>query len=516
MDTPPRLILAGLSGGAGKTIISLGLCRALTDIGLRVQPFKKGPDYIDAAWLGLAARRETSNLDPFMMPSDALVRLFLRESATADMALIEGNRGLFDGKDTSGSCSTAELAKLLQTPVVLIINCTKMTRTAAALVLGCRTFEPNLRLAGVILNRTAGPRHKNILRDCIEQYTDVPVVGILPKIKPDPIPERHMGLVSNQECAEAEATLSNLATIARDCLDIEAIRKIAASASDMPLSDRARGGLRECCFMPPPFTKDDARCQPSERRPQSESQVVLSAREDSRHGKTEIASTTKDAVRIGVVRDAALWFYYRENLEELRRNGAELVELSLLTPTPWPEIHGLYLGGGFPETQAEQLARNETTRAVVYRLAGQSLPIYAECGGFMYLGQSLICRETVYPMAGVFPVQTMLCVKPQGHGYTVAKVVHPNPFHAVGLEFTGHEFHYSKCVTPLPPEMSFALEMQRGCGIDQNRDGLVFRNTFACYTHLHALGVPTWAANFVIAARQYRDKNPENDQTRLT
>ena len=514
MNTPPRLILAGLSGGAGKTIISLGLCRALTDIGLRVQPFKKGPDYIDAAWLGLAARRETSNLDPFMMPSNSLVRLFLRESASADMALIEGNRGLFDGKDTSGSCSTAELAKLLQTPVVLIINCTKMTRTAAALVLGCRTFEPNLRLAGVILNRTAGPRHKTILRQCIEQYTDVPVVGILPKIKPDPIPERHMGLVSDQECAEAEAILSNLATIARDCLDIETIRKIAASASDTPLSDTAQGGLRECCFTTGTLAKHEARSQPAEQ-PQSESQALLSAREDSRHEEIAFPPTTKGTVRIGVVRDAALWFYYRENLEELRRNGAELVELSLLTATPWPEIHGLYLGGGFPETQAEQLARNETIRAEVYRLAGQGLPIYAECGGFMYLGQSLICRETVYPMAGVFPVQTMLCAKPQGHGYTVAKVVHPNPFHAVGLEFTGHEFHYSKCVTPLPPEMSFALEMQRGSGIDQNRDGLVFRNTFACYTHLHALGVPTWAANFVTAARRYRDKSHGNDQTRL-
>jgi cobyrinic acid a,c-diamide synthase len=509
VNTPPRLILAGLSGGAGKTIISLGLSRALTDHGLRIQPFKKGPDYIDAAWLGLAARRETSNLDPFMMPGDSLVRLFLRESASADMALIEGNRGLFDGKDTSGSCSTAELARLLQTPVVLIVNCTKMTRTVAALVLGCRTFEPNLRIAGVILNRTAGSRHRTILRQCIEQYTDVPVVGILPKIKPDPIPERHMGLVSDQECTEAEATLVNLAIIARDCLEIDAIRKIATSASDVSLSDPAQG-RQDCCFTAVLCSKDGTKSPPAA---QHDNITTQSAPEASRHGDAHLPSTTKDTVRIGVVRDAALWFYYRENLEELRRNGAELVELSLLTPTPWPEIHGLYLGGGFPETQAEQLARNETTRNVVYRLAGKGLPIYAECGGFMYLGQSLICRETVYPMAGVFPVQTMLCAKPQGHGYTVAKVVHPNPFHAVGLEFTGHEFHYSKCVTPLPPEMSFALEMQRGSGIDQNRDGLVFRNTFACYTHLHTLGVPTWAVNFVAAARRYQKNGPENDQT---
>nr|WP_244148841.1 cobyrinate a,c-diamide synthase [Desulfonatronum thioautotrophicum] len=509
--SPARLILAGLSGGAGKTIISLGLCRALIDLGLQVKPFKKGPDYIDAAWLGLAARRETSNLDPFMMPHEALVQLFLRESASVDLALIEGNRGLFDGKDTSGSCSTAELAKRLHAPVVLIINCTKMTRTVAALVLGCRNFEPNLNLAGVILNRTAGPRHKTILRQCIEQYTDVPVVGILPKIKPDPIPERHMGLVSDQECTEAEAILNHLATIARECLDMQALRTIAEQATSTPLSDGLLGELQDCCLKvdscgaanPVPLT--------AKRRVKPYSQPALNVCQPSGRHSRHPVSALESPVRIGVVRDAALWFYYRENLAELRKHGAELVELSLLAPSLWPEIHGLYLGGGFPETQAEQLAQNETTRAMVHRLARQGLPIYAECGGFMYLGQSLICRETVYPMAGVFPVQTMLCAKPQGHGYTVAKVVQPNPFHPVGLEFTGHEFHYSRCVSPLPLEMSYALEMQRGSGIDQNRDGLIFRNTFACYTHLHALGVPTWAENFVVAARRFLEVGPEGD-----
>lgn len=514
MDNPARLILAGLSGGAGKTILSLGLCRALVDLGLQVKPFKKGPDYIDAAWLSLAARRETSNLDPFMMPHEALVQLFLRESASVDFALIEGNRGLFDGKDTSGSCSTAELAKRLRAPVVLIINCTKMTRTVAALVLGCRTFEPKLNLAGVILNRTAGTRHKTILRQCIEQYTDVPVVGILPKIKPDPIPERHMGLVSDQECAEAEATLSHLATIARECLDIQALRTIAARATTTPLPDKLDAKLQDNCLNFAGCADASAATLGVQQHNRANSQPVRTGcGQSSGLRMAQHTAPPEDSVRIGVVRDAALWFYYRENLAELRKHGAELVELSLLTPRVWPEIHGLYLGGGFPETQAEQLAQNESTRTMVHRHARRGLPIYAECGGFMYLGQSLICRETVYPMAGVFPVQTMLCAKPQGHGYTVAKVVQPNPFHPVGLEFTGHEFHYSKCVSPVPPEMSYALEMQRGTGIDQNKDGLIFRNTFACYTHLHALGVPTWAENFVVAARRFLKNGPEGDQT---
>lgn len=501
------MILAGLSGGAGKTILSLGLCRALIDLGILVKPFKKGPDYIDAAWLGLAARQETSNLDPFLMPRDALVRLFQTESASADFALIEGNRGLFDGKDISGSCSTAELAKLLQTPVVLIINCTKMTRTVAALVLGCRTFAPDLRLSGVILNRTAGSRHKTILRQCIEQYTDVPVVGILPKISPDPIPERHMGLVSDQECAEAETTLVRLASIARDCLDIETIRSIANSASTAPLPDTAEQNREEYCTATGLLVPEHSASQTTH----SEGSTPQGGPGVLNHERILHTRSPERPLRIGVIRDAALWFYYRENLAELRRHGANLQPLSLLNAAPWPEIHGLYLGGGFPETQAEQLAQNETIRDLVLRLARQGLPIYAECGGFMYLGQSLICRECVYPMAGVFPVQTMLCARPQGHGYTVARVIHPNPFHPVGLEFTGHEFHYSKCVSPVPPEMSYALEMQRGSGIDQNKDGLIFRNTFACYTHLHALGVPTWAGNFVSAARQFRKIGPEDD-----
>jgi cobyrinic acid a,c-diamide synthase len=458
----PRLIVAGLSGGAGKTILTLGLCRHFVLNGLEVKPFKKGPDYIDAAWLGLAAGRQASNLDPFLMPPQALLSLFTSECAAARFGLIEGNRGLFDGKDTSGSYSTAELAKFLHTPVILVLDCTKMTRTVAAVVLGCRHFDPSLNLAGVVLNRTAGQRHRTIVRQCIEKYTDIPVVGILPKISPNPIPERHMGLVSDQECSQAQKILNTLGTIAKDCLDITKIMDIANSAP--PLT----------------FPESMAALAPIEEKP----------------------------VRIGVIRDAALWFYYKENLDDLKKQGAELAELSLLSSAPWPEIHGLYLGGGFPETQARQLSENIIIRELVRQLANEGLPIYAECGGFMYLGDNLIYNEAVFPMAGVFPLQTMLCAKPQGHGYTISRVVRPNPFHPLGLEFTGHEFHYSKCVSPLSPDVSFALEMQRGCGIDTRKDGLILRNTFAAYTHLHAYGVPTWAKNFVLAARHYKQHAP--------
>jgi len=455
----PRLILAGLGGGSGKTILTLGLLRAWVETGRKIKPFKKGPDYIDATWLGLAARTTAVNLDPFFLSTEKLTSLFFHSMQGFDAGLVEGNRGLFDGKDVTGSYSTAELARILDAPVVLVVDCTKVTRTVAALVKGCRDFEPGLNLAGVILNRTAGPRHRQITRQSVETYTGLPVMGVLPKIKPDPIPERHMGLISDQEYLEAHEVIANLAQVAADCLDLDGLYNIARSA--------------------PPMPEPEKKLWPEE--------------------------PASDPVRIGVIKDAALWFYYGENFEALRRHGAELVELSLINTDPWPEIHGLYLGGGFPETQAHALSQNRRTREHVRALAQKGLPIYAECGGFMYLGEKLVYNGQTYPMAGILPVTTELCARPQGHGYTLAKAVRPNPYHPVGLEFTGHEFHYSRCAENLPPDPGFALEMVRGCGICRHKDGLITRNTFAGYTHLHALAVPTWAENFIAAARICRD-----------
>ncbi len=464
MGNHPRLILAGLSGGSGKTILSLGLCRSWTQRGLRVKPFKKGPDYIDAAWLALATGGSTTNLDPFLMSPEVLKTLFLEKIQGSDIAVIEGNRGLHDGKDESGSCSTAQLAKLLHTPVVLIVNCTKMTRTVAALVQGVAAFDSEVTIAGVVFNLTAGERHRSILRRSVEKYTDIPVLGALPRLRQNPIPERHMGLISDREFS-ADQALDTLAATIAEWVDVEGIKSIAARCGKLP-----------------------------QRPPESQPR----------------ARPMGTPVRIGVVKDAALWFYYQENLEALEQAGAELVEVSLLTDSPWPELHGLYLGGGFPETQAEELSRNVYARSMVKELAGQGLPIYAECGGLMYLCESLAWEGYTYPMAGVFPVKTRLNKKPQGHGYTRARVVHPNPFLPVGTEFTGHEFHYSSC-HPLNGEpLDYCLHMGRGHGMHEQMDGLVARNTFACYTHLHARGVPSWARDFVRAARRYQQVREAN------
>ncbi len=460
----PRLVLAGLSGGAGKTIVSLGLVRALVQSGLDVAPFKKGPDYIDAAWLGLSARRPASNLDPYLLDEDVLIALFAEKSRGADLSFTEGNRGLFDGKDAKGGFSTSRLARQLDAPVILTLDATKMTRTAAAIVHGCAAFEPGLKLAGVVCNRTAGERHRRVLRQSIEEYTDVPVLGLLPKLSDNPIPERHMGLISNREYAGQEAILDGLAQVMRDCCDLDKILQAARTAPDMAVAERS--------LWPTP----------------------------------QISGV--QAPRIGYVLDAALWFYYQENLDALRRAGAELVPVSLLTREPWPRLDGLYLGGGFPETQAAALADNAATRERVRAASAAGMPIYAECGGFMYLCEELHVDDAIYPLAGVFPLATTLCARPQGLGYARATVVADNPFHPLGTTLLGHEFHYSRCLarssyTGHGDKPAFVLEMQRGSGMLEGRDGILIGNTFAAYTHIHALGAPHWAPNFVRAARQY-------------
>lgn len=468
MNIRPRLVLAGLSGGAGKTILTLGICRAFAAAGLRVRPFKKGPDYIDAAWLGLAAGRDATNLDPFLLPPSRLPSLFLEKSEGFDLSVIEGNRGLCDGMDVAGSCSTAALARALAAPVVLALDVTKMTRTAAAIVAGVAAFEPGMDLAGVIANRTAGARHRAIVREAVETLAGVPVIGMLPKISENPIPERHMGLISNREHGRVEAILDNLAELVRQNVDLERLLAIARSAPSLPDAP----GLAAPAPVPPG------------RRPV-----------------------------IGVVRDAALWFYYPENLEALSRAGADLAFVSLLDEAPWPELDGLYLGGGFPETQVERLADNLAIRERVAALAASGMPIYAECGGFMYLCKGLEKAGRIHPMAGVFPVVTTLCARPQGLGYSLARVERENPFHPVGTLLAGHEFHYSRCQAVLaagdeqaavpPGPEAFVLSMERGVGMIGGRDGLLFRNTFAAYTHIHAEGAPHWAPAFAAAARAY-------------
>jgi len=461
----PRLTVSGLRGGSGKTLLALGLVRALAQDGLRLKPFKKGPDYIDAAWLGLAAGYPATNLDLFFLPPQALRALFLhafalpgKDDKPADFALIEGNRGLFDGRDLEGSCSTAALARTLQSPILLSLDCAKMTRTAAALVQGMLSFEPDLPIAGVVLNNIGSERHGTLVRRAIEQYCPVPVLGALPRLMGDPLPERRMGLVLRQRTetqrADAETRLDALADAIRAHLDLRRIRRLAQAAP--PLA-----GEKMHWKTPP---------EPAGVRP-----------------------------RIGYVRDAALWFYYEENLEALRRAGAELIRLSLLDGEAWPRLDGLYLGGGFPEEFHAELAVSPKL-ALLKECAEQGMPIYAECGGFLLLTASLECQGARYPMAGVFPVRASFHERPQGLGYVEAVAVLPNPFHPQHTAIKGHEFHYTRCEI-LPGSLAeHVLQLGSGDGMGQAGDGLLYKSTFASYMHIFAPAVPHWAERFVAAA----------------
>ncbi|MDR2488311.1 MAG: cobyrinate a,c-diamide synthase [Desulfovibrio sp.] len=549
----PRIIISGLSGGAGKTMVSLGLARALTRFGLRVKTFKKGPDYIDAAWLALAARSVQANLDPFFLPAPALRFLFRQGAAGHDISLIEGNRGLFDGLDLSGSCSTAELSRILLAPVLLVIDCTKMTRTAAALVKGCLQFEKGLHIGGAILNRTGNPRHQSMVRRAVEELAGVPVFGVLPRRSPPFIMERHMGLAGLDEYAQADNNLDALANFMADHADLEEISRLAATApalppdeacpspADSPHTPCPEYGATLCAVQettPAPYFPSAHGASPAAKpRAQTGSPVRSGKSGPSPHPESE-----REECRpcIGYVRDAAFWFYYEENLAALRAAGATLVPLSLLEgknrrasrtdeniqeANAWDRLDGLYIGGGQPELHAEALAANLFCREKVASLSRSGLPIYAECGGFMYLAEELRMNDAAFSMAGVFACSVELHSRPQGLGYVEAEVMAPNPFHPHGTRFRGHEFHFSRCVprhgsverkpcqaaSGADSQISHAyiLRLHKGCGMcsspDQKGfDGLLFRNTFAAYTHVFAPALPHWARNFTSLCAEWK------------
>jgi cobyrinic acid a,c-diamide synthase len=476
----PRLTISGLRGGGGKTLLALGLARALAQDGLRLKPFKKGPDYIDAACLGLAAGHPATNLDPFFLPPQELRALFLHAFAAlpgaggrpADFALIEGNRGLFDGRDLEGSCSTAALARTLQSPILLSLDCTKMTRTAAALVQGILGFEPDLPIAGVVLNKIGSERHGALLRRAIEHYCPVSVLGALPRLADEPLPERRMGLVLRQatatQRADAETRLDALAAAMREHLDLSRILRLAQAAPPLP---GEKMPWKKAPSLPPGI------------RP-----------------------------RIGYVLDAALWFYYEENLEALRRAGAELIRLSLFDGEAWPRLDGLYLGGGFPEECCAELAVSPKL-ALLKEYAEQDMPIYAECGGFLLLAASMERGGSSYPMAGVFPARVSFHERPQGLGYVEATVVLPNPFHPRHAALKGHEFHYARCEFLPGAQAEHALQLGYGAGMGQEGDGLVYKSTFASYMHIFAPAVPHWAERFVAATARFASRDEQKKDT---
>jgi len=460
LQITPGIVVAALRGGSGKTIFSVGIIAALRSLVRSIAPFKKGPDYIDAGWLALAAGRSCYNLDTFLIDRATILGSYHTHTRNTDLTVIEGNRGLYDCIDTKGSTSTAELAKLLGLPVILCIDATKTTRTMAAVVGGIAAFDPNVCIGGVVLNRVAGTRHQSILTRSIEEYTGIPVLGAVPKLREQRFPERHMGLVPTPEHSWAAHAIDAIRSVAEKHLDLTRIQDLAATAA--------------------PIEHDDNRSAPA----------------------TE-PTTITDRPRIGILRDAAFQFYYPENLEALEAAGADLVFTSPLTDKHLPPVDALYIGGGFPETNARELAANTDYRNAVKRLAHNGLPIYAECGGLMYLGEALHLKDGEFQMTGVLPVVFGFSRRPQGHGYTIVRVEKENPFYPVGTRLLGHEFHYSSVKSWTGRNDNLTFTMERGNGVLDGRDGVCINNVLATYTHIHALGTPGWAPALIRAAIKY-------------
>ncbi len=478
-----RLLISSPQGRSGKTIVTVGLCNLFQRRGLSIQPFKKGPDYIDPSWLTVAAGRSCRNLDLFLIPKEKLVKTFKQACDNADLAIIEGAMGLYDGVDSSGT--TAEIARLLKIPVLLVVNTTRMTGSIAAMVMGYQHFQKDVPIAGVILNYVAGARHESKLRDAVERYCGIPVVGSIPKDQDLRIMERHLGLIPTSESTEAESLVERISRKLDSRFDLEKILSIARSskAPQTPSSLLRNGKTRK---IPTLLRK--------------------------RYRVREAASAQK--VWIGIIRDRAFNFYYPENLEALVMEGAELLFIDSFKDR-LPKIDGLYIGGGFPEFFLKELEGNRELRRDIGKAVHEGLPVYAECAGLMYLCQSISWKHRSYKMVGVISSEISISEKPEGHGYVVARVINKNPFFSVGLTLRGHEFHHSN---PLPTgPLQFAYQIERGKGIAERKDGIVFKNLFASYVHLHALGTPEWAKGFVALASKAkesaRNDYPGNDKS---
>ncbi len=457
-----RLVIAGLRGGSGKTTIALGIVAAWRRKGRIIAPFKKGPDYIDAGWLAAAAGGPCYNLDLFMMGRDSILASYMRRSHGADAAIIEGNRGIYDGASPDGTYSTGELAKLLRSPVILVVEGTKATATLAAMVLGCQNFDPDVDIRGVIVNQVFGKRHEMVARKAIEQRCKIPVLGVIPRLSADRFPERHMGLTPSPEHPNVAQAIAGMADTAEAYLDLDSLWMIAREALALDASF--------------PMETPAAHRGPSPK--------------------------------IGIIQDRAFQFYYPENLEALERHGATLVPISAMDDAALPPVDALYIGGGFPETQAEKLSANAAFRESLREACERGLPVYAECGGLMYLAEELVTGGKRFPMVGALPAAFGMEKRPQAHGYTTIRVVGENPYYEPGLVAKGHEFHYSRLLRLDRESTSLAFRMTLGQGLVDGRDGLCYRNILATYTHLHAIGTDAWAAGLVRKAEAFRNASP--------
>ena len=457
-----RFFISAAHKSSGKTTLSIGLCAALSARNLRVAPFKKGPDYIDPMWLSRAAHHRCINLDFNTMQTDEILSSYVHNSNAVDIAVIEGNKGLYDGLDVEGSNSNAALAKLLKSPVILVIDARGMTRGIAPLILGYQQFDRDIHIAGVILNQLGGQRHEQKLRAVIEHYTDVEVLGAVQHDPKLAILERHLGLIPSNEAEAVEQKIRQLGETIAAQTDLDAILRIARTAPDLH---------SELSTLP-------------------------------RHEKAH------PSITIGVARDAAFGFYYDDDLSALEDAGAELIFFDTIHDSTLPNVDGIFIGGGFPETQMSALEHNTSMRQSVYRAIENGMPAYVECGGLMYLSRSIQWQGRSHSMVGIIPGDIVMHDRPQGRGYVRLRETKQSlwsPYLGSSESFAAHEFHYSS-IENLPAGSHFAYMVERGQGIDGQHDGYIYKNLLANYSHLRHTRQSPWAHRFVQFIQQQRHK----------
>src|SRR5829696_1958562 len=453
-DRPPRLVVAGTHSGVGKTSVVLGLIAALRRQGLVVSPFKVGPDFVDPAFHAHVAACSSRNLGGWLLPQAELRRTFAHAAKRADLNLIEGMMGLYDGyAATTDEGSTAAVAKLLEAPVLLVIDANAVARSAAAIVLGFQQLDPAVRIVGVVANGVGSAGHLELVRAAVNQVTGLPVVGSLPREESLILPERHLGLVLPGEVPALAATLDRLGTLMAERFDLAAIQAFATSAP--PLAAPAPRSTR----------------------------------------------VSGERVRIAVAQDAAFAFYYPENLEILEELGAEVVPFSPLRDAALPpETAGIYLGGGYPELHAAALAANHPLLTALREADAAGAPFYAECGGLMYLAQGLrVPNGEQHPWVGLIPVWTTMTQASPRIAYVAGTLAAPSSLGTAGTPLRGHVFHRSALDRPLPAETA-AFQLTEP---EVSSEGYVRGNLVASYVHLHFGAVPEIAANWLECCRSW-------------
>lgn len=446
-----QLFLSAAHKSSGKTTLSIGLCAAFRNMGKSVQAFKKGPDYIDPLWLGQASERPCYNLDFFTQSHEEIIELHASRASQSDISIIEGNKGLYDGVALDGSDSNAALAKLLGVPVVLVIDTQGITRSVAPILQGFKAFDRDVQIAGVIFNKVGGSRHESKLRQVVETYTDIPVLGAV-QWDPDlTIAERHLGLMPSNEMEGASKIISRTEKAIQEQVDLPLLMELAQKTPCPQAMDNNNP-------MPGPIN-----------------------------------------LRIGIATDAAFGFYYQDDLEEFRAQGAELIPINTLKDKKLPEIDGLFIGGGFPETHLQTLSDNKTLRTELRNAIEGGLPTYAECGGLMYLAQSIRWDDQQADMVGIIPGDVVMHKRPVGRGYVILKEQQNSPWpnhDQTSSVIHAHEFHYSG-LENLSVSPDFAYKVTRGEGILEKQDGLIYKNLLATYVHQRHVKANPWVKRFV-------------------